>query len=96
MIKNKKRRNKIHGLIINGVWETEVKPIQKEVWRFFKSKFEEPFVSRPKFVNPKFIRLSLEDCIELEKPFSPEEIKAAIYGCGSEKAPGPADLLSSF
>ncbi|XP_071731905.1 uncharacterized protein [Rutidosis leptorrhynchoides] len=40
--------------------------------------------------------LSSTPCIELEKMVSEEEIKAAIWECGSDKAPGPDGFSFSF
>ena len=36
-----------------------------------------------------FATVSQEDNIELEKSVTDEEIRAAVWDCGSQKAPGP-------
>ncbi|KAL4588155.1 hypothetical protein LXL04_001036 [Taraxacum kok-saghyz] len=57
IINRNKRHNRINGLIIDGVWCTDPESIRKEVWEFFKNKFEEPHRERPKFVNNNFNKL---------------------------------------
>lgn len=64
---------------------TEVKA---EVLRLFQNKFTETHRTRPKLVSPYFKTLSMMDAIGLEAPFSVEEVKVAVWACGSDKAPG--------
>ncbi|XP_023764125.1 uncharacterized protein LOC111912612 [Lactuca sativa] len=95
-INRKNRRNHIHGLTINGRWTTEVNLIKEEVLNFFKSKFSENTTVRPKFINPAFKTLSTMEAIKIEAPFSLEEVKDAVWQCGSDKAPGPDGFTFTF
>lgn len=70
--------------------------IKEEVFRFYEKKFTEDRVSRPKFINPLFKMISMMDAIRIEFPFSLEEVKTAIWQCGSEKAPGPDGYIFKF
>nr|KAJ0194327.1 hypothetical protein LSAT_V11C800406660 [Lactuca sativa] len=87
-INNRNRRNLLHGLMINGRWSTDVNEIKAEVFRFYFNKFSENHVSRPKLINPQFKSISMMKAIRVESPISLDEVKAAIWDCGSEKAPG--------
>ncbi|GJR52184.1 RNA-directed DNA polymerase, eukaryota [Tanacetum coccineum] len=51
---------------------------------------------RPTFRSFGFKRLSEEQRHELEKPFSSEEVKAAVWSCGSDKTPGPDGFSFKF
>ena len=63
--------------------------IKNECKRFFMEKFKEPITVRPSIVSDKFLKLNNADRCFLELPFHHDEIKAAVWLCGSEKAPGP-------
>nr|GEY47082.1 hypothetical protein [Tanacetum cinerariifolium] len=45
-------------------------------------------VGRPEFFSSKFKRLSVDQSLAIERPFSDEEIKMAVWECGDDKAPG--------
>lgn len=80
MLITKKQRNKIHGLIINGSWSTDVKAIMKEVLEFYKAKFQEKWPNRPKMISKKFNALDSSTRISLEAQFSIDEIKKGYLG----------------
>lgn len=84
------------GLMINGQWVTHASSIKLESWRFFKNKFHEQYQIKPQFINHNFKKLDIGDRNFLEEPFELNEIKEAIWNCGSEKASGPDALLSNL
>ncbi|KAL4582671.1 hypothetical protein LXL04_007229 [Taraxacum kok-saghyz] len=57
IINGNKRFNQINGLIIDGEWCINLDATKKEVWSFFKNKFDEPFLVRPKLINNNFRKL---------------------------------------
>lgn len=96
-INSKNRRNLLHGLMINGRWSSsDVNEIKAKVFRFYSNKFSENHVSKPKLINLQFKSISTMDAIRVESPISHEEVKAAIWDCGSEKAPGPDGFTFKF
>nr|KAJ0204712.1 hypothetical protein LSAT_V11C500243130 [Lactuca sativa] len=74
-VKNKNRKNRLHGLLINGAWNTEPSAIKTEVHRFFEEKFRDNWPSRPNDLLDSLIIV--------------EEIKKAIWCHGGDKSPGP-------
>lgn len=82
-LKIKNMKCNIHGLMVNGTWITEVEAIKLGTWRFFGDKFRETHTIRPTFSNPNFKKLDPTDNIFMEGDFSIEEIKDAIWNCGS-------------
>ncbi|KAL7614622.1 hypothetical protein Lser_V15G08580 [Lactuca serriola] len=88
-LKHRNRKNRIHGLTINGVWNSDSRDVKAEILKFFTNKFCERWPNRPKFINSKFKKLSAGQSSLLESEFTIQEIKSAVWQCGSEKAPGP-------
>lgn len=82
--------------MVNGRWTSKMQEVKHKTYNFFKNKFSENRHIRPKFTSPYFKKLTMMDAIKLEAPFSLEEVKAAIWACGSEKAPGPDEFTFKF
>ncbi|CAH1436949.1 unnamed protein product [Lactuca virosa] len=97
-INGKSRRNKINGLMVNGRWATSVAEVKGVSLRFFKNKFTETHVSRPKFTSSFLKSISMMDAIKLEAPFSLDEVKAAVwaYGGNWRSCPHEAGLTSEL
>ncbi|KAJ9568335.1 hypothetical protein OSB04_004301 [Centaurea solstitialis] len=94
---NKKLKNgRIHGLNINGSWETNPMPIKYAVWDFFDRKFAENHPVRPTICSRVFKKLSTEQKEGLEVPFTEQEIKKAVWSCGYNKASGPDGFTIEF
>lgn len=89
IINSKSRKNKIHGLSINGTWNSNQSEILSEVHRHFSNKFKEKWPIRPQLRSQKFKALAPHQAWLLEAPFTMEELKSAVWCCGGEKAPGP-------
>ncbi|KAJ9555174.1 hypothetical protein OSB04_009788 [Centaurea solstitialis] len=96
MLNSNKNRNRINGLSINAMWVNDPATIKEETFKFFSQKFKETMYVRPKFVSNLFNKVSNEDNIMLVAPFSADEIKGAVWDCGSEKAPGPDGFTFKF
>lgn len=90
------RSQRINGLSIGGQWISDPIKIKSDVVKFFEAKFSERADTRPRFINPGFRKLDLEQKNSLESPISLEEIKSAIWGCGANKAPGPDGFSLEF
>ncbi|KAM0041794.1 putative RNA-directed DNA polymerase [Helianthus debilis subsp. tardiflorus] len=89
-------RTRINGLSIDGQWVNEPTRIKEEVVNFFDLKFKELDMRRPTVVDLEVGTLDEEDKVWLEGPFTPEEIKGAIWACGNDKAPGPDGFTFKF
>lgn len=86
---SRRRRNQILGLHINGFWSESPIDIKQEAINYIKKRFTpaaRPYVSFP-FQPSK--SLTAHDSDWLVREFSMEEIKAAVWECGSVKAPSP-------
>ncbi|XP_022040050.1 uncharacterized protein LOC110942584 [Helianthus annuus] len=94
VVNKNKASNRIHGLTINEVWIAEPKTIKEELRKFFRKQFSEPMRRRPSFVNWDLPTITTEEAEMLVSPFTTDEIRLAIEGCGGNKAPGP-DVVGS-
>ncbi|KAJ0811025.1 putative RNA-directed DNA polymerase [Helianthus annuus] len=82
-------RSRLHGLWINGVWVTDPQSIMKFIQENMGRKFAEPCESRPRMSPEGFAKISSTDANFLIAEFTREEVKKAVWDCGSDKAPGP-------
>ncbi|GJQ98326.1 putative RNA-directed DNA polymerase, eukaryota, reverse transcriptase zinc-binding domain protein [Tanacetum coccineum] len=57
---------------------------------------DEPNNSRPTFPSNLFKRLSHEDTLFLDHPFTNQEIKDAVWDCGPDKSPGSDNFTFKF
>ncbi|KAJ0582905.1 putative RNA-directed DNA polymerase [Helianthus annuus] len=96
MVNCRKASNVIHGLEVDGVWVSKPALVKKEVLRFFKRKFIEDCVVRPRLVCSNIKKVSDEDSVMLNSRFTKEEIKAAVFECGDDRAPGPDGINFRF
>ncbi|GJW59932.1 RNA-directed DNA polymerase, eukaryota [Tanacetum coccineum] len=94
---NKKRNTlSIRGIMVDGIWIDDPNLVKREFLMHFSSRFSKPD-NRRALIQMRFPkRLSLEQQVELESEVSNEEIKRAVWDCGSDKAPGPDGFTFGF
>ncbi|GJW61068.1 putative RNA-directed DNA polymerase [Tanacetum coccineum] len=90
-VKTRCDRNNIRGLMIDGVWYEDPQKIKDETFKFYIGIFSASDKRRPRFINDR-PKISIEDAISLEVPFSEIKVWNAMCGCKSDKAPGPDDF----
>ncbi|GJX53819.1 RNA-directed DNA polymerase, eukaryota, reverse transcriptase zinc-binding domain protein [Tanacetum coccineum] len=88
--------SRINGLNIHGEWITEPLALKSHIFNSFHVRFKEDNHSRPLYSSNLFKQLSLEESLLLDSPFTPDEIKEAVWNCGSSKAPGPDGFTFKF
>ncbi|XP_021996297.1 uncharacterized protein LOC110893498 [Helianthus annuus] len=84
-----KAANYFPGLLVRGVWVSKPEIVKTVVLRFFRSKFSENVVVRPKFICDGLKKIDNLEAERLIQQFTVPEIKDAMFGCGADKAPGP-------
>ncbi|GJY53364.1 RNA-directed DNA polymerase, eukaryota, reverse transcriptase zinc-binding domain protein [Tanacetum coccineum] len=94
---NQKRRNQIiNGIMVDGNWITDPGLIKDAFFQFYKVKFQAQD-SQILFPNlPHSQTLNSMDRDYLERLVTHEEIKKAVWDCGSSKAPGPDGFSFAF
>lgn len=95
-----KRRNTIDGLLdTNNQWREDILDIENEFSNYFTTLFTS---CTPSQQNVELALQSLEHKViaemnfELDKEFSPEEIKSIIFQMHLSKAPGPNGLSTAL
>lgn len=73
-----------------------VHPIREAVFQHFENHFRSVVVERSSLSNLQFQSLSVEEGVGLIKPFSIDEVKAAVWDCDSFKSPGPDGINFGF
>jgi hypothetical protein len=96
VINARRNRSRINGFNINGDWLTDPVVIKNNIFDSFCSRFKEGNHSRPLFTSNLFKRLTISESQSLDYPFTLEEIKEAVWDCGSAKAPGPDGFTFKF
>nr|GEX57522.1 RNA-directed DNA polymerase, eukaryota, reverse transcriptase zinc-binding domain protein [Tanacetum cinerariifolium] len=96
-IVNKKRRHlAIKGILVDGEWIENPNRVKSEFYSYYSNLFSAPAWDRSLFdVNfPR--RLNSDQVVDLEDMVSNEEIKRAVWDCGSDKSPGPDGFTFDF
>jgi len=79
---NRRRRNSISFFLMNGVVVEEVQNVCNAVFNHFSSHFQPRQAYRPSLEHMNFRTLNCRDRAVLIKPFSVDEVKAAVWDCG--------------
>ncbi|GJR84790.1 RNA-directed DNA polymerase, eukaryota [Tanacetum coccineum] len=94
---NKQRKNlAIRGIIVDGEWIEDPKAVKNEFLSHFKDRFDNPCDSRLILDMDFPNKLSSDEIHDLERTFSKEEIKGAVWDCGLNKSPDPDGFTFGF
>ncbi|PNX60607.1 cysteine-rich receptor-like protein kinase, partial [Trifolium pratense] len=96
VLAERRRRNVMSVIQVNGVNVEGVIPIRQAVFSHFESHFKAPNFERPGVDDLQFKRLNQVESAGLTKPFSEEEVKSAVWDCDSFKSPGPDGINFGF
>ncbi|GJZ46164.1 hypothetical protein Tco_0593760 [Tanacetum coccineum] len=79
----------IRGITIDGVWKEQPNDVKQEFLSHFQDRFAKPSERRAN-IDMRFPKTISEDqSQDLEREVSKQEIKTAVWGCGTDKSPGP-------
>ncbi|GKV27862.1 hypothetical protein SLEP1_g36982 [Rubroshorea leprosula] len=95
-IKSRWRRNEINSLMVNGKTLHEVEELKQGVTEYFKNLFTAEDWKRPILEGVHFNKISETEKGLLTEPFLEAKVKAAVWNCDSDKAPGPDGLSFGF
>ncbi|GJX65365.1 RNA-directed DNA polymerase, eukaryota [Tanacetum coccineum] len=96
MLNKKRNQQAIRGILKEGTWLEDPMSVKNEFLSHFKERFDSPSSSRLMLDMAFPNRVSAEQLIELERNVSKEEIKRAVWDCGSDKSPGPDGFTFGF
>ncbi|CAJ2647900.1 unnamed protein product [Trifolium pratense] len=93
---SRRRGNAISSLQVDSTVVEGVVPIRHAVVSHFAAHFKAVNVERLGVENLIFKRLQVAEVLNLTKPFSLEEVKAAVWDCDSYKRAGPDRINFGF
>ncbi|GJW58701.1 RNA-directed DNA polymerase, eukaryota, reverse transcriptase zinc-binding domain protein [Tanacetum coccineum] len=96
LIKKKRRTQSINGIMHEGVWITNPIQIKEAFLNFFIEKFKanDSSITFPHTRTSSTLQPSDRD--SLESNTTRDEVKTAMWDCGSDKAPGPDGYTFTF
>lgn len=95
-IQKRRKINELLSLNFDGVFVEGLDPLRDKIRGYFENHFMGNEWARPFFGNVNFPSLGEAENILLTVQFSEEEIKAAVWDCGSYKSPGPDGVTFAF
>ncbi|GKV36495.1 hypothetical protein SLEP1_g44621 [Rubroshorea leprosula] len=95
-VKGRRRKNDISSILVGNQRLEEVNSMKDGVANYFETLFKEDVWQRPVLDGIEFKKISDEERVMLEAPFSEEEVRQAVWSCESMKAPGPDGFNFKF
>ncbi|GKV47213.1 hypothetical protein SLEP1_g54131 [Rubroshorea leprosula] len=95
-VKGRSRLNDITSIRVGSERPEEVNNMKESVANYFETLFKEDTWHRPALDGIEFKRISDEERVMLEAPFTVEEVRQAVWNCESLKAPGPDGFNFKF
>ncbi|XP_058763485.1 uncharacterized protein LOC131636918 [Vicia villosa] len=95
-LKDRRRRNALCSIETRRGRMEEVTEIKDFIFKHFEGFFKEEACFRPEPHGINLNALSIGDSLDLEKPFSREEVKDAIWSCDGNKSLGPDGYSLEF
>ena len=96
MMNANRRNNLLKGVMTGETWIADPIKVKEEVRSFFAQKFQEPDAHRIRLDGICFQSLSQHHNGMLVGRFLEEEVKQAVWDCGSDKSPGPDGVNFKF
>nr|GEZ89533.1 RNA-directed DNA polymerase, eukaryota, reverse transcriptase zinc-binding domain protein [Tanacetum cinerariifolium] len=96
LVNQRNRSNLIQGIMHEGVWVTDPLQVKGSFLNFFKEKFQPHVPTIDFLVILTSSGLNPFDRDSLKKNVSLDEIKNAVWDCGSDKSPGPDGFTFGF
>ncbi|GAU51172.1 hypothetical protein TSUD_412070 [Trifolium subterraneum] len=96
VLASRRRQNALSSIMVDGERVEGVQPVRQAVFTHFSSHFRACNVARPTVEELQFSTLTYAEGGSLVRPFSVDEVKAAIWDCDSFKSPGPDGINFGF
>nr|GEV40628.1 putative RNA-directed DNA polymerase, eukaryota, reverse transcriptase zinc-binding domain protein [Tanacetum cinerariifolium] len=86
----------IEGIMVDGSWDDEPSIVKRGFFNHFRNRFDKPDVIRAITYMEYPRRISLDKQSKLGGEVSNDEIKRAVWDCGTDKAPGSDGFTFGF
>nr|GEX71075.1 RNA-directed DNA polymerase, eukaryota [Tanacetum cinerariifolium] len=96
-VSNKKRSQlNIHGIMVEGKWIEKPNNVKLEFLHRLRNRFDKPTDNRV-HIDMNFPKsITIDQQMDLECAVSKEELKRAVWECGTDKSPGPDGFSFGF
>ncbi|GJR54893.1 hypothetical protein Tco_1405414 [Tanacetum coccineum] len=84
------------SIIVDAEWIEDFMTVKNEFLAHFRDRFDTPCKYRLTLYMNFPNKLSTDQMYNLERPFSKEETKGAVWDCGLNKSPGPDGFTFGF
>ncbi|GJW23891.1 RNA-directed DNA polymerase, eukaryota [Tanacetum coccineum] len=88
MLNKKRRQQNIRGIMIDRIWIDYPIRVKDEFFQHFSSRFDKPNARRAHIEMRYPKTITCDQQADLERDVSNEEIKRAVWDCGTDKSPG--------
>ncbi|GJZ47643.1 RNA-directed DNA polymerase, eukaryota [Tanacetum coccineum] len=96
MLNKNRRHQNIWGIMIDGIWINNSIRVKDEFFQHFSSRFDKPNARRAHIEMRYPKTITCDQQADLERDVSNEEIKRAVWDCGTDKSPGPDGFSFGF
>nr|GEU64493.1 RNA-directed DNA polymerase, eukaryota, reverse transcriptase zinc-binding domain protein [Tanacetum cinerariifolium] len=96
MLNKKRSILNFQGVLVDGVWVDSPNSVKKEFFDHFSNRFCKPGERRATIHMEFPNQLHSDQCRDLEIEVTNEEIKRAVWECGTDKAQGPDGFTFGF
>ncbi|GJT62359.1 RNA-directed DNA polymerase, eukaryota [Tanacetum coccineum] len=96
ILNSKRSQLSIRGILHNGDWIVDPIRVKAEFFNHFSNQFSNPSTARISLDSYFPNRLKAEQAEDLECNISYDEIKKAVWDCGTNKSPGPDGFTFEF
>ncbi|GJS88285.1 RNA-directed DNA polymerase, eukaryota [Tanacetum coccineum] len=96
IINMKRSQLAIHGVLIEGDWIDKPYKVKNKFLNHFSNRFARPTGPNIVLDSNMFKQLSSEQIADLECDVTYDEIKRAVWDCGTNKSPGPDGFTFDF
>ncbi|GJX53043.1 RNA-directed DNA polymerase, eukaryota [Tanacetum coccineum] len=96
MLNKKRSQSNIRGIMVNGRWIDNPASVKHEFLEHFRCRFDKPPDNRARIDMNFPNQLSDDQRDDLESMVTKEEVKGAVWDCGTDKSPGPDGFSFCF
>jgi len=96
VMSSRRSRNAIPFIQVNGALVEGVENVRNAVFTHFRAQFHSTLIHRPSMEGLNFLTLPHHEGVSLVRPFTMEEVKAAVWDVDSFKCPGPDGITFGF
>nr|GEV91183.1 RNA-directed DNA polymerase, eukaryota [Tanacetum cinerariifolium] len=86
----------IRGVMVDGVWIEQPTEVKKEFLYHFRDRFDKLADQRVTIEMSYPRSISTEQQVDLERMVSKQELRTAVWDCGTDKSPGPNGFTFGF